>query len=206
MHPARSLPLRSGEKIHLYLLHWRGGVPLVETIEGFPELKLDGMIRRWGVSNFDIDELIESSGVPGGDEVQAYRVLYKLTRRGAEYALLPWRSPLGIPTMADSPIKQVRLLGCSTPQPIALQHNATPAQIAPAWALQHDGVNAIPRPPSHIRSNATAGDIELTRNDLYTLDRVLASYPAASARSSVTAPSVQVSPLWPWLSAAEFRS
>jgi diketogulonate reductase-like aldo/keto reductase len=131
--------------INLHLLHWRDRVPLVETIEGFDELKLDGMIRHWGVSNFDIADVIELTGVPGGDAVQANQILC-LTRRGSEYALLPWRSQLGIPTMADSPIEQVRLLGCPGPQPIALQHNATPAQIALAWALQHDRVNAIPAP------------------------------------------------------------
>jgi diketogulonate reductase-like aldo/keto reductase len=110
--------------------------------------------------------------------------------------------------MAAAPIEQGRLLGCPALQPITLQHTATSAQIALAWALQRDPLNAIPsaRTPSHVRQNATARDIELTRNDLYTLDRVPASYPAASARSSVTAPSVQVSQLWPWLSAAEFRS
>jgi diketogulonate reductase-like aldo/keto reductase len=159
--------------IDLYLLHWRGRIPLAETIEGFAELKLSGMIRYWGVSNLDIDDMIELSGVPGGDEVQTNQILYNLSRRGPEYALLPWLAQQGIPTMAYSPIEQGRLLESPALQPIALQHNATPAQIALAWVLQHDGVNAIPRAgtPSHVRQNAAARDIELTPDDLRALDR-----------------------------------
>ena len=159
--------------IDLYLLHWRGRIPLAETIEGFADLKLAGKIRHWGVSNLDIDDMIELSQIPGGDEVQTDQILYNLTRRGPEYALLPWLNQHGIPTMAYSPIEQGRLLGNPALQPIAQRHNATPAQIALAWVLQHDGVNAIPRAgtPSHVRQNAAARDIGLTGNDLHALDR-----------------------------------
>jgi diketogulonate reductase-like aldo/keto reductase len=159
--------------IDLYLLHWRGRIPLVETIEGFAELKLRGMIRYWGVSNLDIDDMIELWGVPGGDEVQTNQILYNLARRGPEYALLPWLAQHGIPTMAYSPIEQGRLLECPALQPIAQRHDATPAQIALAWVLQHDGVNAVPRARtlSHIRQNAAARDIELTGEDLDHLDQ-----------------------------------
>lgn len=159
--------------IDLYLLHWRGPIPLVETIEGFAELKQNGMIRHWGVSNFDIDDMVELFGVPGGDEVQTNQVLYNLTRRGPEYALLPWLAQHQITPMAYSPIEQGRLLEHPALQPIALQHNATPAQIALAWVLQHDGVNAIPRAgtPAHVRQNAAARDIELTPDELHALDQ-----------------------------------
>lgn len=159
--------------IDLYLLHWRGRIPLVETIEGFAELKQRGMIRHWGVSNLDIEDMIELSGVPGGEEVQTNQILYNLTRRGPEYALLPWLAQHGIPAMAYSPIEQGRLLKDPALQPIAQHHHATPAQIALAWVLQHGGVSAIPRAGtlSHVRQNAVARDIELTRNDLQDLDR-----------------------------------
>ncbi|BBZ47257.1 aldo/keto reductase [Mycobacterium parmense] len=161
------------EYIDLYLLHWRGLIPLAETIEGFAELKQNGMIRHWGVSNFDIDDMVELWSVPGGDEVQANQILYNLARRGPEYALLPWLAEHRIPPMAYSPIEQGRLLEHPALQPIALQHDATPAQIALAWVLQHDGVNAIPRAGTllHVRQNAAARDIELTRDELHALDR-----------------------------------
>jgi diketogulonate reductase-like aldo/keto reductase len=159
--------------IDLYLLHWRGRIPLAETIEGFAELKQNGMIRHWGVSNFDIGDMNELLRVPGGDEVQANQILYNLARRGPEYALLPWLAQHRITPLAYSPIEQGRLLEHPALQAIALQHNATPAQIALAWVLQHDGVNAIPRAgtPLHVRQNAAARDIELTHDDLHALDR-----------------------------------
>ena len=161
------------DHIDLYLLHWRGRIPLVETIAGFAELEQRGMIRHWGVSNLDTDDMTELSAVPGGDEVQTNQILYNLTRRGPEYALLPWLSRHGIPTMAYSPIEQGRLLGHSALQPIARRHDATPAQIALAWVLHRDGVIAIPRAAthSHVRQNAAARDIELTGDDLHDLDQ-----------------------------------
>src|ERR1700742_117653 len=161
------------EYIDLYLLHWRGPVPLVETIEGFAELKLDGLIRHWGVSNFDLDDMVELSSVSDGDEVQTNQILYNLTRRGPEYALLPWLAQHGIATMAYSPIEQGRLIEYPALQAIARRHDATPAQVSLAWVLQHDGVSAIPRAGtlSHVRQNAVARDIELTSDDLRALDR-----------------------------------
>jgi diketogulonate reductase-like aldo/keto reductase len=161
------------DNIDLYLLHWPGRIPLEETIEGFAQLKRDGMIRHWGVSNLDIDDMIELSGIPGGDEVQTNQILYNLSRRGPEFALLPWLAQHHISAMAYSPIEQGRLLEHPALQPIARRHNATPAQIALAWVLQHDGVIAVPRAgtPSHVRQNAAARDIELTPEDLHALDR-----------------------------------
>jgi diketogulonate reductase-like aldo/keto reductase len=116
--------------IDLYLLQWRGGVPLVETIEGSGELKLNGMIGHWGVSNLDIDDMIELSDVPGGDEAQTNQIRYNLTRRGPEYALLSWLAQHGIPNMAYSPIGQGRLLAHPALQTITQRHGATAAQIA----------------------------------------------------------------------------
>ena len=157
--------------IDLYLLHWRGRIPLVETIEGFADLKLHGMIRYWGVSNFDIDDMIELSRIPGG-EVQTNQILYNLTRRGPEYALLPWLSQHGIPTMAYSPIEQGRILRQPTVRRIAAQHGASAAQIALAWVLRHDGVIAIPKAgnPEHVTEDRGALDIRLTSEDLKDLD------------------------------------
>jgi diketogulonate reductase-like aldo/keto reductase len=118
--------------IDLYLPHWRGRIPLVEIIEGFAELKLYGMLRYWGVSNLDIDDMIELSGIPGGDEVQTNQILYNLTRRNPEYALVPWLAQHGIPTIAYSPIEQGQLLECPALQTITQRHGTTPAQIAPS--------------------------------------------------------------------------
>lgn len=161
------------DHIDLYLLHWRGAIPLSDTIEGFTDLKRRGMIRHWGVSNFDIDDVVELLAVTGGVGVQANQILYNLTRRGPEYALLPWLAQQGIAAMAYSPIEQGRLLRHPALQRIAQRHNATPAQVALAWVLRHGGITAIPRARrlSHVRQNAAARDIELTHVDLGDLDQ-----------------------------------
>lgn len=168
-----SLARLGTDRIDLYLLHWRGRVPFAETVAGFADLLGRGMIRYWGVSNLDADDMVELAGVPGGDQVQTDQILYNLARRGAEYDLLPWLSARGIPIMAYSPIEQGRLLGHPVLHQVAQRHGSTPAQIALAWVLRHDGVNAIPRASTrdHVRENAAALRIRLGDEDLRSLDR-----------------------------------
>jgi diketogulonate reductase-like aldo/keto reductase len=121
-----SLARLAVDHIDLYLLHWRGRVPLAETVAGFADLQAAGLIRYWGVSNLDVDDLIELTDVPGGDQAQTDQILYNLVRRGPEYALLPWLSAHGIPVMAYSPIEQGRLLGHPVLIEVAQRHSATP--------------------------------------------------------------------------------
>jgi diketogulonate reductase-like aldo/keto reductase len=167
-----SLARLGTDRVDLYLLHWRGNVPLAETVAGFADLMARGLIRYWGVSNLDADDMVELAGVPGGDKVQTDQILYNLTRRGPEYDLLPWLSDRRIPIMAYSPIEQGRLLGHPALDEVARHHDATPAQIALAWVLRNDGVNAIPRAgtPGHVRDNAAALQIRLGDEDLRALD------------------------------------
>jgi diketogulonate reductase-like aldo/keto reductase len=169
----RSLERLGIERIDLYLLHWRGGPPLEETLAGFAALLEAGKIRYWGVSNFDVDDMEELVALPGSDAVQTDQVLYNLVRRGIELDLLPWCRQRGIPVMAYSPIEQGRLLGHAALKAVALRHRATPAQIALAWVLSHNGVIAIPKAsnPAHVRENRAAHDLRLTTEDLAELDR-----------------------------------
>jgi diketogulonate reductase-like aldo/keto reductase len=159
--------------IDLYLLHWRGPTPLPETLTAFDELVRSGKIRYWGVSNFDVPDLLELLGLPGGVAVAANQVLYNLQRRSIEYSLLPFCQDRRIPIMAYSPIERGRLVTHPVVRSIALMHDATPAQVALAWVLRHDGVNTIPKAgtPLHVRDNRGALEIELTVEDLAALDR-----------------------------------
>jgi diketogulonate reductase-like aldo/keto reductase len=160
------------DHLDLYLLHWRGGVPLEDTVAGFGDLMNAGKIRHWGVSNFATDDMEELSGIAGGRNVQTNQVLYNLTRRGIEFDLIPSSRNRRIPIMAYSPIEQGRLLKNARLKPIVARHHATPAQIALAWVLRQDGVIAIPKSgaPDHVRENAAALDITLTPQDLADLD------------------------------------
>ena len=161
------------DRIDLYLLHWRGRVPLAETIEAFGGLQQAGLIRYWGVSNFDGPDMKELTALPGGQEVATDQVLYNLSRRGPELNLFPMLRQLRVPIMAYSPIEQGRILGHPVLREIAELHHATPAQIALAWVLRRDDVCAIPRASrlEHTNENRAAADIQLDQADLAQLDQ-----------------------------------
>ncbi|MFF0738872.1 aldo/keto reductase [Streptomyces sp. NPDC004111] len=166
------------DRIDLYLLHWRGGVPLAETVEAFEGLVRDGRIGAWGVSNLDVDDLAE---LPPGAVPETNQVLYNLTRRGPEYDLLPWCRGRSVPVMAYSPLEQGRLLGHSVLESVAEAHAATPLQVALAWVLRHDDVIAIPKASTvaHVEDNHAALGLHLTDEDLQALD---AAFPAPTRK------------------------
>jgi len=184
----RSLKRLRIDAIDLYLLHWRGSVPLAETVDAFEKLRVAGKIRHWGVSNFDVDDMEDLWSVEKGANCAANQVLYNLENREIESGLLPLyqQSTLNyqLVVMAYSPVGHGRgLLENATLKKIAKRRDATPAQIALGWVLRQPGVIAIPKASSekHVRDNARSIDIELTKEDLVDLDRVFP--PPASKQS-----------------------
>jgi diketogulonate reductase-like aldo/keto reductase len=169
----RSLERLGTDRLDLYLLHWRGGHPLAETVAAFERLRRDGKIRHWGVSNLDAEEMEELSGVPGGRRCATDQVLYNPSRRGIEWDLLPWCRERGVPVMAYSPIEQGRLPAGGALGEIGQRHGCGPFQVALAWVLAQPGVVAIPKAarPEHVEANAKALDLALTLEDLAALDR-----------------------------------
>ena len=166
----RSLRRLGTETIDLYLLHWRGQYPLSETVEAFERLREQGKILRWGVSNFDIDDLAELDA----PACATNQVLYNPQERGIEFDLLPWCQAQGMPVMAYCPIGQGGdLLRHPTMLEVAQRHNAQPAQIALAWALRQPNVLVIPKSsnPAHLRANASAAELTLHADDLALLDK-----------------------------------
>ena len=180
----RSLKRLKTDYLDLYLLHWRGSVPLSETLEALQTLQKAGKIRDYGVSNFDLDDMKEASALPGGTSIATNQVLYNLMRRGVEWDLLPWCRKHGIPIMAYSPVEQGRLLKNRTLQAIAQQRGVTPAQVAIAWLLQQDNVIVIPKASTiaHVEQNHAALDLQLTPDDLSALD---AAFPPPSKRAAL---------------------
>ncbi len=169
---ARSLKRLGTDRIDLYLLHWRGGYPLAETVEAFEKLRREGKIRHWGVSNLDTADMEEL----GPGRCAANQVLYHPDSRGIEFDLLPWCAAKSIPVMAYSPLSHspARLLRSAALAEVARRHGATPAQIALAWGLRHPHVVSIPKAanPAHVRENAAAAALILTQEDLATIDAV----------------------------------
>jgi diketogulonate reductase-like aldo/keto reductase len=172
----RSLKRLGTDRIELYLLHWRGGVPLAETFEGFEALKAAGKILDYGVSNFDRADMLEAHATPGGAGVAVNQVLYNLARRGVEWDLLPWCRQHGVPLMAYSPLEQAGMLGAPALRAVAALRGVTPAQVALAWLLRQHGVIAIPKAVSarHVRENAAAMAVLLEAEDLAALDAAFA--------------------------------
>jgi diketogulonate reductase-like aldo/keto reductase len=172
----RSLKRLRTDRIDLYLLHWRGGHALAETVAGFQALQAEGKIRYWGVSNLDTADMDELFGVPGGTGCAANQVLYHPDSRGIEFDLLGWCATHQVPVMAYSPLgHHVRkLLGSSALQAVAKRHSATAAQVAIAWGMRSGNVISIPKAAdaAHVRENVSAADIALTQEDLAAIDAV----------------------------------
>jgi diketogulonate reductase-like aldo/keto reductase len=182
----RSLKRLQTDAIDLYLLHWRErSTQLAETVEAFEKLRTAGKIKRWGVSNFDVDDMEELLSIENGTNCAANQVLYNLENREIESGLLQWSQKNEIPIMAYSPVGHGRgLLKKMTLKQIAKRYNGAPAQIALAWVLRQPGVITIPKASSqkHVRDNARSIEIELTKEDLAELDR---EFPPPKSKKSL---------------------
>jgi diketogulonate reductase-like aldo/keto reductase len=168
----RSLKRLQLEQIDLYLLHWRGEHPLADTVAGFEALKRRGLIRHWGVSNFDTTDMAELSAVPGGAACASNQVYYALSERGIEFDLLPWLRTRSMPCMAYCPIDRGRLAGDSVLQAIGQRHGASATQVALAWVLAQPGVMAIPKAvrEAHLRENFAAAELTLSQQDFEAIE------------------------------------
>jgi diketogulonate reductase-like aldo/keto reductase len=168
----RSLRRLRTDRLDLYLLHWRGSVPLAETVEAFEALKEGGKIRNWGVSNLDTADMEELAGVRHGGNCASNQVLYHLGSRGIEWQLLDACRKANVMVLAYSPLGQGPLLGKPALKKIAEKHAVDPAAIALAWVLRQPGVVAIPKAVrlEHVRANMKALDVKLDADDLKALD------------------------------------
>jgi diketogulonate reductase-like aldo/keto reductase len=178
----RSLCRLGTDRIDLYLLHWRGSVPLAETMEAFMALQRAGKIRCYGVSNLDLTDMKELWSVPGGSAVATNQLLYNLVRRGIEWDLLPWLRKQRMPVMAYSPIERANLVRNPKLAAFAQRHGMTTAQAALAWVLAKDDIIAIPKTSQRdrLRENFDALNQNLTAVQLAELDRLFP--PPAAAR------------------------
>ena len=197
----RSLRRLHIDAIDLYLLHWREGTsPLQETVDTFGKLRAAGKIKRWGVSNFDLDDMEELFSLKHGRECATNQVLYNLENREIEFDLLSRTSNIKpadgevrrgepqtshIPLMAYSPVGHSgQLLKNGILKKLARRHDVTPGQIALAWVLRQPNMIAIPKASTekHVRDNAASLKIKLTKEDLSNLDR---EFPPPKSKKSL---------------------
>ena len=178
----RSLDRLGIDRLDAYLLHWRGQVPLAQTVAGFEDLLAAGAIARWGVSNFDVGDLDELLGVPGGAACAVNQIYYSLGARAPAYDLLPRCRAEGIVTMAYSPLDQGALVRHPAVRAVASRHGCEPGQVALAWLAAQAGVVSIPKSVSRdrLRANLAAPDACVLDDEDHTaLD---AAFPPASAK------------------------
>lgn len=178
----RSLQRLGLDRIDLYLLHWRGGVPLAETVEALHGLQALGRIGRWGVSNFDVDDMEELWALDGGTDCAANQVYYSLGERGPAHSLLPWLRARGVPLMAYSPVDQGAIAGDAWLAARAAGLGLSAAQLALAWLAAQPGVVPIPKAVRsvHLRENLLAVGLTL---DETTRVALAARYPMPLRKS-----------------------
>ena len=164
--------------LDIYLYHWRGPVPLEETVEELNRMVEKGKILSWGVSNFDTDDMEELYRTPGGDACVVNQDLYHLGARGIEYDLLPWMRARDLPLMAYCPLAQGGTLRNSLLQTeavldVAEKHGAGPLAILLAFVLRDAGTIAIPKSgkADHVLANIAASEIILDEEDRKLLDQ-----------------------------------
>jgi diketogulonate reductase-like aldo/keto reductase len=177
----RSLTRLGTDYLDCYLLHWRGGYPLAETIAAFDQLLDQGKIRAWGVSNFDVPDLEEAEAVAGPGRMACNQVLYHLQERAIEHAVIPWCEAHDVTVTAYSPFgsgdfpkpdsKSGRVL-----EQVASARGATARQIALAWVTRRRSVLTIPKAASvpHVEENAVALNFSLTPEEIA---RIEAAFP-----------------------------
>lgn len=173
--------------LDLYLLHWRGSIPMEETIEAMETQVAKGKIKGWGVSNFDTPHMKALLSLPQGNHCQVNQVMFHLGSRGVEYDLLPYLKEQNIPLMAYCPLAQgnkERLLGQSGVQQLAEKYQVTAMTILLAFVLQTEGVFAIPKAssPDHVRENHKALSLQFTQEDWEILNK---AFPKPSRKTEL---------------------
>lgn len=173
---AASLKRLGTDYLDLYLLHWKSDYPLAETVKGLQDLQRAGLIRHWGVSNFDTADMQELVDIAGEGAVFANEDLYNIDKRGVEYDLLPWQKQHDIAFIGYSPFNSGD--GQSIPvkpslKQIADKRGVSVHQVLLAWTMRTGQVLTIPKASSvaHMRANLAAADLVLTAGELAALDR-----------------------------------
>lgn len=182
-----SLKRLKTDYLDLYLLHWRGDIPLQDTVSVMQQLIEQGKIRSWGVSNLDYSDMQELWSMAGGRGCATNQVLYHLASRGIEHDLLPWCQQQQMPVMAYCPLAQAGrlrhgLMNHPALNELAKRKGVSVAQLLLAWVIHHDGVMAIPKAGSvaHVKENAAALEVVLSQEEIALMEK---AFPAPGRKT-----------------------
>ncbi len=174
----RSLKRLRTDRLDCYLLHWSGSHPLEDTVAAFEQLRANGKILSWGVSNFDVGDLDAVRRIGGAGHPACNQVLYHLRERAIEHAVIPWCEENGVAVVAYSPFGHAggfpgrHSAGGRVLKEIADRHDSTPRQVALRFLTRRPALFAIPKAsnPEHAEENAAAGSLYLSEAELAQID------------------------------------
>ncbi len=158
-----SLELLQTDYLDLVLIHWPNpDVPFDESFRALEELKTQGVVIQYGVSNFPPSLL---SGAINAGEVFCNQVEYHPFL--GQDRLLEIARENDIMLTAYSPLAQGGVIGHAELEGIADKHGKSSGQIALRWLIEQDQVVAIPRSskPEHIEKNFDIFDFALDDED-----------------------------------------
>jgi len=165
--------------LDLYLLHWKGNIPIEETVEALEQARNRGKIKAWGVSNLDVTDIEKIIKLPNGMNCATNQVRYNLGDRGIEFDLVPLLNHYKMPVIAYSPVARGDRFGSyltkqKALQEIAEKHQADIFQLLLAWCIRNGQTIAIPQSSkaAHVLNNVKSVDIQLTAQDLAKIDTI----------------------------------
>ncbi|MBD5655566.1 MAG: aldo/keto reductase [Candidatus Eremiobacteraeota bacterium] len=169
----RSLKRLRTDYMDCYLLHWRGNVPLEETMAGLQALVDSGKIRSLGVSNLDPWDLREAAAALAKTPIACNQVLYNLAERTPEEHELPWARENAGAFVAYTPLARPKnARGENLLTKIATAHAVTREAVALAFLLRDPLSFVIPKANTlaHVEANAAAGNLELDPAEIAAID------------------------------------
>jgi len=174
------------DRLDCYLLHWPGPHPFGETLRAFEQLKQEGKIRSYGVSNFDVEDLERAVALAGPGKIACNQVLYHLRERAIEHVLLPRCQALGVALVAYSPFgagdfPSPNSAGGKVLKEIARAHGVSPRAVALRFLARDPGTFTIPKAGQvrHVEENAAALGLQLSAEEIGRID---AAFPRGSER------------------------
>jgi len=174
----RSLKRLKTDWLDLYLLHWRGSYPLSETMRAMEKLVAEGLVKYIGVSNFDVEDLMEAEQVLQTEQIACNQVVYNLRDRGIERRLLPYCSKKRIAVVGYAPFGHGNFPSPSSREgklliEIGRRHNRTPKQVALNYLTRHPSTFTIPKTTRSEKVKENSGGVgwQLTEDETNEIDR-----------------------------------